>query len=154
VVPLGSAGQITLRVCCISVKTPDAVITRVIMPIAAGRKPEEFRAALLIAVSSKSALLLTHQAGKFAGDCTSGSIFAERKPCDRHDDKQNWANGGDRVEGDGSPRVRALSSIKAKTLSIMILSIRLPFPSRTGCPITSCYATVSTRGRFVMRDER
>jgi MFS family permease len=44
--------QMTLRDCCISLNTPDAVITSVTIPVAAARKPAELPAALQMAVWS------------------------------------------------------------------------------------------------------
>ena len=49
-VPRGSAFQMMLRVDCISVNTPDAVMIRAIRPIIVARKPVVLVAALWIAV--------------------------------------------------------------------------------------------------------
>ena len=55
-VPRGSAFQMMLRVDCISVNTPDAVMIRVIRPIIVAKKPVVLVAALWIAVWRRSAL--------------------------------------------------------------------------------------------------
>ena len=61
VVPRGVIRQMTLRDCCISLNTPDAVITSVTISVAAARKPAELPAALRMAVWSELARLLAHQ---------------------------------------------------------------------------------------------
>jgi uncharacterized membrane protein len=56
VVPLGVAFQIAFNAVCISPKTPEAVIIKVIIPITVATTPDDLLAALATAVCKTSAV--------------------------------------------------------------------------------------------------